>query len=219
MISVRTIALPRKAESGTPDTRRSTVFGRQTFQQFPLAIRARGYCNPVASRVALWFNRLTPRRNIDVPSSKFLDADAVAEHIRGTGARATPARIRVLRLLRAAPAALTHNEIEQALGAATMDRVTLYRVLDWLAATGLVHKNPDASRVFRFSAAAAGEHKAHIHFRCEDCGGVFCLEAAPPAAPVLPSGFSLSRIDFDLRGRCADCCMPRVMSTARTPGG
>jgi Fur family ferric uptake transcriptional regulator len=45
-----------------------------------------------------------------------------------------------------------------------------------------------------------------MHFRCEDCGGVFCLDAAPPAAPRLPLGFSLSRVDFDLRGRCAGCC-------------
>lgn len=143
-----------------------------------------------------------------MPTSELSDADGVAAHIRRTGARATPARIRVLRLLRAAPAALTHNEIEQALGARAIDRVTLYRVLDWLTESGLVHKNADASRVFRFSAAAAGEHRTHIHFRCEDCGGVFCLDAAPPAAPALPNGFSLSRIDLDLRGRCADCGLP-----------
>jgi Fur family ferric uptake transcriptional regulator len=132
--------------------------------------------------------------------------DAVAEQIRRTGARATPARIRVLALLRTAPTALTHNEIEAALGTPAIDRVTLYRVLDWLAESGLAHKNTDAHRVYRFSNAAAGEHQAHMHFRCEDCGGVFCLEAAPPAAPRLPLGFSLSRVDFDLRGRCADCC-------------
>jgi len=132
--------------------------------------------------------------------------DAVAEQIRRTGARATPARIRVLQLLRDAPAALTHNEIESALGALAIDRVTLYRVLDWLAESGLVHKNTDAHRVYRFSAAAAGEHQTHVHFRCEDCGGVFCLDAALPATPALPLGFSLSRVDFDLRGRCAGCC-------------
>ena len=125
--------------------------------------------------------------------------------IRRCGARATPARIRVLQLLRAAPAPLTHGEIEAALGVPALDRVTLYRVLDWLVDSGLAHKNADAGRVFRFSAAAAGEHTTHIHFRCEACGGVYCLDAAPPAAPLLPEGFSLSRMDFDLRGRCARC--------------
>ncbi|MFZ4537414.1 Fur family transcriptional regulator [Propionivibrio sp.] len=134
-----------------------------------------------------------------------LSDEVVAEHIRLTGARATPARIRVLQMLRGAPTALTHNEIELALGASALDRITLYRVLDWLVDSGLAHKNTDVHRVFRFSAAADGEHTTHIHFRCEHCGGVFCLDAAPPAAPILPACFSLSRMDFDLRGRCANC--------------
>lgn len=111
----------------------------------------------------------------------------------------------MLQLLRSAPTALTHNEIELALGVPAIDRVTLYRVLDWLVDSALAHKNSDAHRVFRFSAAAAGEHTTHIHFRCEHCGRVFCLDAAPPAAPILPAGFLLSRLDFDLRGRCANC--------------
>ena len=140
-----------------------------------------------------------------MPVTPPIGVDLAAEHIRRTGARATPARIRVLQLLRAAPTALTHSEIELALGASAIDRVTLYRVLDWLVESALAHRNTDAYRVFRFSAAAAGEHRTHVHFRCEHCGGVFCLDAAPPAAPVLPAGFALSRMDFDLRGRCAAC--------------
>ncbi len=131
--------------------------------------------------------------------------DPTSDLIRRTGARATPARVRVLRLLRSAPAPLTHHEIEQALGAPTIDRVTLYRVLDWLAASGLAHKNSDAARVFRFSAASLGEHSTHVHFRCESCGGVFCLDAPAPVPPQLPPGFVLARMDFDLRGRCAAC--------------
>ncbi len=93
-------------------------------------------------------------------SRRQADNDAVAAQIRATGARATPARIRVLQLLRDAPAALTHHDIEAALGDAMLDRVTLYRVLDWLVESGLAHKSADASRVYRFSLAAPGEHTA-----------------------------------------------------------
>ena len=134
------------------------------------------------------------------------DADplALADQIRAAGARATPARIRALQVLRAAPAAMTHHEVEAALGVGT-DRVTLYRVLDWLVEAGLAHKSADASRVFRFSAASGGEHTAHAHFRCNDCGRVFCLDAAPPLPPQLPKGFALSHMELDLRGRCAGC--------------
>lgn len=121
------------------------------------------------------------------------------------GARATPARIQVLKLLREAPAALSHNEIEQVLDATVCNRVTLYRVLDWLVEAGLAHKNADAQRVYRYSATVGSEHSTHVHFRCEQCGVVYCLDASLPVAPALPAGFVLSRMDFDLRGCCADC--------------
>ncbi len=134
-----------------------------------------------------------------------VETESVALLIRRTGARATPARVRVLQLLQAAPAAMTRQAIEQSLSDRALDRVTLYRVLDWLVDSGLAHRNADAQRVFRFSAVAAGEHATHTHFRCEDCGRVFCLDAAAPAAPRLPEGFSLARIELDLRGRCAEC--------------
>ena len=51
-----------------------------------------------------------------------LDTDSVASQIRRCGARATPARIRVLQLLRSTPGALSHNQIEQALGDRTAAR-------------------------------------------------------------------------------------------------
>ena len=130
---------------------------------------------------------------------------AVAEQIRRAGARATPARIRVLRLLREAQTPLSHAEIEARLGDMALDRVTLYRVLDWLVESGLAHKSADSCRVFRFSSASVGEHAAHVHFRCEWCGGVYCLDASLPVVPELPPGFSLTRMDFDLRGTCANC--------------
>lgn len=145
------------------------------------------------------------------PSS--FDPDSVAEQIRRCGARATPARIRVLQLLRATPGALSHHEIEQALGASALDRVTLYRVLDWLVENGLAHKSADALRVFRFSVAAESEHAKHVHFRCDSCGKVFCLDQAPPSPPTMPDGFSLSRADFDLRGCCANCGPDSLQST------
>ena len=134
-----------------------------------------------------------------------LDSDSIAAQIRRCGARATPARIRVLQLLRSTPRALSHNQIEQALGESALDRVTLYRVLDWLVESGLAHKNADANRVFRFSATAESEHTQHVHFRCDSCGKVFCLDQPPPAPPAMPDGFSLLRADFDLHGCCANC--------------
>jgi len=133
----------------------------------------------------------------------------IAALIRNAKARATPARVRVLGLLQSAPEPVSHAQLEEVLAAepsAAIDRVTLYRVLDWLAETGLAHKAPDNRGVFRFSPASQDiEHTAHAHFRCTDCGGVFCLDMAPPKLPDLPEGFRLAGINLDIRGECARC--------------
>jgi Fur family ferric uptake transcriptional regulator len=128
-----------------------------------------------------------------------------AERIRAVGARATPARIRVLELLSAAPLPLSHHDVESALGAGSLDRVTLYRVLDWLVESGLAVKGADERRVWRFSLVDGGSHGSHAHFHCESCGRVFCLDMPAPAPPPLPGGFTLRRAALDLSGRCAQC--------------
>lgn len=143
------------------------------------------------------------------PDSVFSQAESA---IRATGARVTPSRLRVLHLLQSAPGALSHGEAEEALRQASapgIDRVTLYRVLDWLAEAGLAHKTVDLRGVFRFAASRPErEHDKHLHFRCTGCGGVFCLAAPPPAPPALPDGFRLATLELDIRGQCPDCVGP-----------
>ena len=135
--------------------------------------------------------------------------DVSADLIRAAGVKVTRGRVRVLDALHSARQPLSHAELEARLGdpaEPAMDRVTLYRILDSLVACDLALKAVDTRGVFRFSAAAARHrHVDHVHFRCTDCGGVFCLKDEPPPPPKLPRGFRLQQIDFDLRGLCADC--------------
>ena len=131
--------------------------------------------------------------------------------LRAAGVKVTRGRVRVLDALHAARQPLCHGEFESALGSDgedALDRVTLYRILDSLVACGLALKAVDTRGVFRFSAAGAQrQHANHIHFRCTDCGGVFCLKAEPPPVPKLPRGFRLSDIEVDVRGTCAACSL------------
>ncbi len=129
--------------------------------------------------------------------------------IRNVGARVTTSRVRVLNQLQTAPAPVSYRDIEETLGREALpriDRVTLYRVLDWLTDNGLAHKAADAHGVFRFSAASPdGEHGKHVHFRCTGCGGVQCLNMKLPRPPPLPKGFRLTGMNLDLRGKCSRC--------------
>lgn len=121
----------------------------------------------------------------------------------------TTARVRVLALLRATHAPLSHGDIEARLNHEALpatDRVTLYRVLEWLVDVGLISKAADGRGVFRFAAANPdGEHGRHLHFRCTGCGGVFCLDSPPPPPPSLPVGFRLAGMELDIRGECPGC--------------
>ncbi len=130
-----------------------------------------------------------------------------AKRIRALGARVTPARLAVLRLLENAERALSHHDVEAALTDSDIDRVTLYRVLDWLVESGLAHRVTDAQRIFRFSLAAADApaHDHHAHFRCEDCGKVFCLGDVQVTPPALPQGFSGKSVELSVTGQCAQC--------------
>lgn len=127
--------------------------------------------------------------------------------IRSTGERATPARVRILSLLLAAPRALTHREIEDGLEAAlAIDRVTVYRVLEWLTARHLAHKIAADDRVWRFNAAPSAHDAQHAHFHCTACGEVICLDAlSPDITPRLPAGYVPESVEFTIKGLCSEC--------------
>jgi Fur family ferric uptake transcriptional regulator len=125
--------------------------------------------------------------------------------IANLGERVTAARRRALDVLFNAAHPLSHVEIEAALARSgeRMDRVTLYRVLDWLVSRRLAHRIEGHDRVWRFSAAAGD---SHAHFSCTRCGAVYCLsEIKPVFAVSLPPGFRSSEATLSLKGLCPAC--------------
>src|SRR5919106_648065 len=128
--------------------------------------------------------------------------------VRGAATRATRQRIEVLAVLLAARRALTHHEVEREVRRALgMNRVTIYRVLEWLVARGLAHRISGDDRVWRFNAAhEAPARQQHAHFKCNDCGEVICLETAVAARPVpLPAGYRPQEVELTVKGLCPDC--------------
>jgi Fur family ferric uptake transcriptional regulator len=139
------------------------------------------------------------------------------ERVRATGARVTGARVRVLALLMRADEALTHHEVQRRLELGDepelLDRVTLYRVLDWMVEAGLAHRVSGPDRVWRFSAhgdpGASTAHPRHGHFKCRVCERMFCMKASPgfgrTVRAMLPDGFAGDEIELTVLGLCADC--------------
>lgn len=136
-------------------------------------------------------------------------SDQATQLLLRHGAALTPARVRVLQYLLAADTAMSHQDLQHAAQAAghAFDKVTLYRVLDWLIAQGLVHSVTGHDRVRRYSPLHT--HASHAHFECGQCGRLFCLDETPSlAAPAVPPGFVTDHLDVTLHGRCADCSLP-----------
>ena len=127
--------------------------------------------------------------------------------------RPTAARVAVLDILLATPIAITHLEIAAAAREAGfgLDRVTLYRVLDWLVEKGLAHKIAGEDRAWRFNAMAGdsaghGAAHEHAHFQCSRCGRLYCLDELHPVfAFTLPPGFRCEHAELTLRGHCPGC--------------
>jgi Fur family transcriptional regulator, ferric uptake regulator len=153
-----------------------------------------------------------PARELPEPARR---AEALLRH---ASMRMTPARVRVLSALLDAERAFSHQEVQDALG--DMDRVTLYRTLDFLTEAGLAHKISGDDRVFRYSAGAEhaasqasnGPHHQHGHFKCTRCSKVFCLDSSGEAAllrsaleETLGRGFQSHDVEFTIKGWCADC--------------
>lgn len=167
--------------------------------------------------------------------------DTIDALLSAHGLRRTSAARRVLGWLLAHPnTSYTHAQLQAALAegekqpglrtksamtkktdSVTLDRVTLYRLIDRLTQAGLLLCRVDASRVRRYQALPTGE-QATSHFECQSCRRDSPLAQALSGA--LPSttgdleraartalkalkalGYQGMRLDFAVRGVCADC--------------
>ena len=133
--------------------------------------------------------------------------DIAIEMIRKQGGRVTDSRVRILALLLAEEQAITHREIEERLPGQQLDRVTLYRVLQWLADKALIHKITSDDRVWRFHVNHDAYAHQHAHFKCTKCAKVVCLEDLPSSGRhlALPSGYRFQTIELTVKGLCAHC--------------
>jgi len=130
--------------------------------------------------------------------------------IRSTGARLTRPRSRVLMFLLEQARPLTHQEIHAQLPGAAIDTVTLYRVLEWLTAHGMVHRIAGADQVWRFSgntgATSGRQDHHHAHFQCTHCEAVTCFNDMPlPKRQKMPAGFISEEVEFLIKGLCPGC--------------
>lgn len=133
--------------------------------------------------------------------------------LRTTGARVTQPRVQVLATLLGSERALSHHEIEKLLAGQSIDRVTVYRVLDWLVSQHMAYRLSGQDRIWRFGAVVNGqEHRAH--FECSRCNRTIGLPDSPDYPVRLPAGYRLGRVQLNVSGLCAECSTESVGTSA-----
>ena len=157
-----------------------------------------------------------------------LNAEAI---FKEADLKSTSSRLSVVDTLLNSHFPLTHTELLKLLQA-TFDRVTLYRVLDYLLQHHVVHRIAGEDRAWRFQLNAMqaspqtpqktsaksytlatnkpangllNTHE-HAHFECTQCGKIYCLENIElQLTDSIPARFKVDSIVLNIKGKCADC--------------
>lgn len=130
----------------------------------------------------------------------------IQQKLRSVHLRITPSRIQILELLETHSAPMSHNEILTRLP--ELDRVTLYRVLDALVGTGLVHRVQGTDAAWRFCAHnldGDGCPGGHPHLMCEKCGVMTCLATQSLPHVDTPDDFFVQHKQMLVVGICKAC--------------
>lgn len=127
--------------------------------------------------------------------------------IKSAGLRSTGARLSVLNVLISAKTALSHAEIIERLSDDYhYDRVTIYRVLEWLIDAHLIHRVPSDDRMLKFQVLLSKTSHQHAHLHCIKCHKIVCMDEIQPSLPnQITTQFQIESIDMIIKGRCSSC--------------
>jgi Fur family ferric uptake transcriptional regulator len=133
-----------------------------------------------------------------------------AEMLEGHGVDLTPLREAVLRSIGDESRPLTVAEIKAAVRhQVSINKVTLYRILDLLVDRGLVKRLWARDRALRYGIGETRHHPDHPHFVCSRCGVMECLE--PDMLPMGIKKFQtkgkriIKHVDVRFEGICERC--------------
>jgi Fur family ferric uptake transcriptional regulator len=91
----------------------------------------------------------------------------------------------------------------------SINRVTVYRILDLLVDCGIVERISTGGRSFYYGLAPNEHHKAHPHFYCKNCGQMDCLnpESLNIDTDTLWKTFPgrIDKVEIRVDGICKNC--------------
>lgn len=122
--------------------------------------------------------------------------------------RNTQTKAEILQVLEKERAPMSHDMLQEKLEA-SIDRATIYRILNRFYADGMVHKvvGDDGKQYFVICTGCSSKQESHshnhFHFKCIDCGTVECLDKEFEVP--LPKGYRAQNYNAFITGYCSSC--------------
>lgn len=134
--------------------------------------------------------------------------DNLKNILKNHNLRITDCRIDVIEYFLDEKSALSQGNLESKF--TKYDRVTLYRTLNSFLDSGILHKIPNATGVATYGLChetCSPEHHDHnhIHFKCNNCGQIECLDDKTVPMVTVPSGYQIEAVNMIVDGVCAQC--------------
>ena len=136
--------------------------------------------------------------------------NAIDKRLKKHQIRPTRVRRELLRLFFKADYALSHSDIVNEISH-QFDRVTIYRALKLFADHGLIHKVMDVSGAARFACPFSENSQTdeicgeHLHFKCLNCGHIFCLNSIDRKDLDIPLDYMVISVNMTAQGICKYC--------------
>ncbi len=117
----------------------------------------------------------------------------------------TSCREGILEIMLQAKKAMSETEIRDSL-TGNYDRTTFYRSFKTLEEHKIIHKIVIDNLIVKYAIDNPAAHsRGHVHFYCNDCQTVKCIDTESVLDIPLPKGFSPAETEIVIKGTCAGC--------------
>lgn len=136
-----------------------------------------------------------------------MDTEYFKDLLRTRDLKATKPRLSLLSTMHGYETAMPYSAIQESME--SMDRVTLYRTLESLKKSGIIHKafqdnNETYYAICGHSCNKDNHAHDHIHFKCVQCESVTCEKPSTPLKVSMP-GFDINTTSVYVEGVCKSC--------------
>ncbi|WP_430815857.1 Fur family transcriptional regulator [Carboxylicivirga sp. RSCT41] len=133
--------------------------------------------------------------------------EKIKDYLRERKLKATPIRVELLKLLKERASAVPYSDIQDNLK--NFDRVTLYRTINALIDSGIVHKASTSGDETYYALCTPEcsqdcHNHEHIHFKCTRCNEVSCIHARQSIEITIPE-HQIDEISVEVSGLCKAC--------------